>query len=234
MRAWRPAAPTATIPANAVWGSFHTLGLNFVLCDGSVRMIPKDIDMELFCRLATIAEKVPAQTSQLRILADAISFSIQTLRQIRHVAGHSCGSSRGMRTVGFQSRACFRPRNVQSKARGRSTCQFSTVGREFRLRQSGSRISGHYGRARPLPIEDDRIEPARRRRRPACRAADGQGNCAKAARTDAAPAKKKSPPAAIVGRQLEIRCSFRRYRSGEFRFEVLRIRLKTTSPDFVK
>lgn len=48
-------------PCKRGWGSYHALGLNFVLCDGSVRTIPKDIDMELFCRLATIAEKVPAQ-----------------------------------------------------------------------------------------------------------------------------------------------------------------------------
>jgi prepilin-type N-terminal cleavage/methylation domain-containing protein len=48
-------------PCKRGWGSYHALGLNFVLCDGSVRVIPKDIDMELFCRLSTIAERVPAQ-----------------------------------------------------------------------------------------------------------------------------------------------------------------------------
>ncbi len=47
-------------PCKRGWGSYHPHGLNFALCDGSVRMIPRDIDMELFCRLATIAEKTPA------------------------------------------------------------------------------------------------------------------------------------------------------------------------------
>jgi prepilin-type N-terminal cleavage/methylation domain-containing protein/prepilin-type processing-associated H-X9-DG protein len=36
------------------WGSFHPGGLNFALCDGSVRFLPTTIDMNLFAGLATI------------------------------------------------------------------------------------------------------------------------------------------------------------------------------------
>jgi prepilin-type N-terminal cleavage/methylation domain-containing protein/prepilin-type processing-associated H-X9-DG protein len=36
------------------WGSFHPGGVNFVLCDGSVRLISLSIDMELFAGLGTI------------------------------------------------------------------------------------------------------------------------------------------------------------------------------------
>jgi prepilin-type N-terminal cleavage/methylation domain-containing protein/prepilin-type processing-associated H-X9-DG protein len=43
------------------WGSFHSAGINFVFCDGSVRMIPTSINMVVFTGLATIAggEVVP-------------------------------------------------------------------------------------------------------------------------------------------------------------------------------
>jgi prepilin-type N-terminal cleavage/methylation domain-containing protein/prepilin-type processing-associated H-X9-DG protein len=43
------------------WGSFHSAGINFVFCDGSVRMIPNSINMVVFTNLATIAggEVVP-------------------------------------------------------------------------------------------------------------------------------------------------------------------------------
>jgi prepilin-type N-terminal cleavage/methylation domain-containing protein/prepilin-type processing-associated H-X9-DG protein len=37
------------------WGSFHTAGLNFVLCDGHVSTISTTIDMRVFVALATIA-----------------------------------------------------------------------------------------------------------------------------------------------------------------------------------
>jgi prepilin-type processing-associated H-X9-DG protein len=36
------------------WGSFHTGGINFVLCDGSVRSISTGIDMTIFTALSTI------------------------------------------------------------------------------------------------------------------------------------------------------------------------------------
>ncbi len=43
------------------WGSFHPGGSQFVLVDGSVRMVPRTIDMNLFCELATIAGGETAQ-----------------------------------------------------------------------------------------------------------------------------------------------------------------------------
>ncbi|MGO8752627.1 MAG: DUF1559 domain-containing protein [Thermoguttaceae bacterium] len=36
------------------WGSFHPGGLHFITCDGAVHFVRRDIDMELFCQLATI------------------------------------------------------------------------------------------------------------------------------------------------------------------------------------
>jgi len=39
---------------NRGWASFHPGGSQFVLCDGSVRMASNNIDMNLFCELATI------------------------------------------------------------------------------------------------------------------------------------------------------------------------------------
>jgi prepilin-type N-terminal cleavage/methylation domain-containing protein len=51
-------------PCKRGWGSYHTLGLNFASCDGSGRMISADIDINIFCRLATIAEKLSAEYSQ--------------------------------------------------------------------------------------------------------------------------------------------------------------------------
>ncbi len=37
------------------WGSFHPRGMNVLLCDGSVRFLSQNIDMNLFTHLATIA-----------------------------------------------------------------------------------------------------------------------------------------------------------------------------------
>ena len=42
-------------PCERGWGSYHSGVLNFLLCDGSVRSISTQIDMELFACLATIA-----------------------------------------------------------------------------------------------------------------------------------------------------------------------------------
>jgi len=44
-----------TKPCERGWGSNHSKGLHFVLCDGSTRFLANTIDMELFCDLATIA-----------------------------------------------------------------------------------------------------------------------------------------------------------------------------------
>ncbi len=46
--------PTDDIPCKRGWGSVHPSGINFVYCDGSVRLIPKTIDMRIFGDLATI------------------------------------------------------------------------------------------------------------------------------------------------------------------------------------
>ena len=37
------------------WGSFHSAGINFVMCDGSVRTIPLTINMTIFVGMRTIA-----------------------------------------------------------------------------------------------------------------------------------------------------------------------------------
>jgi prepilin-type N-terminal cleavage/methylation domain-containing protein/prepilin-type processing-associated H-X9-DG protein len=37
------------------WGSFHTGGISFLFCDGSVRSIPQTIDLNVFMALSTIA-----------------------------------------------------------------------------------------------------------------------------------------------------------------------------------
>ena len=42
-------------PCKRAWGSQHPMGIQFVLGDGSVRSIPKDIDINLFCALCSIA-----------------------------------------------------------------------------------------------------------------------------------------------------------------------------------
>ena len=47
-------------PCRRGWGSFHPGGLNFALCDGSVRFLPTTVDMDLFADLATIDGGEPA------------------------------------------------------------------------------------------------------------------------------------------------------------------------------
>ena len=47
------------IPCKREWGSFHPAGMNFAMCDGSVRLIRTDIDLNLFENLATIAGGEP-------------------------------------------------------------------------------------------------------------------------------------------------------------------------------
>ena len=48
-------------PCKRGWGSFHPKGLQFSFCDGSVTFISNEIDLETFCRLATIAERLHPQ-----------------------------------------------------------------------------------------------------------------------------------------------------------------------------
>ncbi len=47
-------------PCKRGWGSFHPGGLQFVLCDGSVRFVSSAIDMAVFGAAATIAGGEPA------------------------------------------------------------------------------------------------------------------------------------------------------------------------------
>jgi prepilin-type processing-associated H-X9-DG protein len=47
--------PSHTSPCKIGWGSGHGNGLQFCLCDGSVRYIPDTIDMNVLCDAATIA-----------------------------------------------------------------------------------------------------------------------------------------------------------------------------------
>ncbi len=48
-------------PCKRGWGSGHPGIIQFALCDGSVRAISQQIDINLFCALATIAGGEPAQ-----------------------------------------------------------------------------------------------------------------------------------------------------------------------------
>jgi len=50
------------IPCRRGWGSFHSGGINFLLCDGSVRFLSTSIDTELLAELATISGR---ETSQM-------------------------------------------------------------------------------------------------------------------------------------------------------------------------
>ena len=43
-------------PCKRAWGSYHPGGINFAMCGGSVHFVHTDIDMEVFGRLASIAE----------------------------------------------------------------------------------------------------------------------------------------------------------------------------------
>jgi prepilin-type N-terminal cleavage/methylation domain-containing protein len=47
--------PGGDNPCKAGWGSAHGNGLQFCLCDGSVRFIPDTVDMNILCDAATIA-----------------------------------------------------------------------------------------------------------------------------------------------------------------------------------
>jgi prepilin-type N-terminal cleavage/methylation domain-containing protein len=43
------------------WGSFHSGGNQFALCDASVRLVPRTIDMEVFAEMATIGGEESGQ-----------------------------------------------------------------------------------------------------------------------------------------------------------------------------
>ena len=43
------------------WGSYHPDGINWLVADGSVHFLITNIDMEVFCRLSTVGENLPAQ-----------------------------------------------------------------------------------------------------------------------------------------------------------------------------
>lgn len=49
-----------SLPCRRGWGSQHPSGCNFLLCDGSVRPIRRDVDVNLFARLGSIAGSEPA------------------------------------------------------------------------------------------------------------------------------------------------------------------------------
>jgi len=51
--------PGYSLPCRRGWGSPHGGGLNFLLCDGTVRFIDEAIDMDLFADLGTIAGGEP-------------------------------------------------------------------------------------------------------------------------------------------------------------------------------
>jgi len=46
--------PGGAAPCRRGWGSFHSGGMNFLACDGSVRFLSTTIDMRVFALLATI------------------------------------------------------------------------------------------------------------------------------------------------------------------------------------
>jgi type II secretory pathway pseudopilin PulG len=48
-------------PCKRGWGSYHPQGINFAFCDCTVRFVDTEIDMEVFCRLASIAEGLTAK-----------------------------------------------------------------------------------------------------------------------------------------------------------------------------
>ncbi len=48
-------------PCRRAWGAYHPGGMNFVLCDGSVRFINDQIDMPLLADVSTIAGKENSQ-----------------------------------------------------------------------------------------------------------------------------------------------------------------------------
>ena len=49
-------------PCKEGWGSYHAV-IQFLMCDGAVRSVPREIDMTVFCGLATIAGRETVQLS---------------------------------------------------------------------------------------------------------------------------------------------------------------------------
>jgi hypothetical protein len=54
-----------SLPCRRGWGSPHPSGMHFLTCDGAVRRISKDVDVEVFAGFATIAGKETDQNADL-------------------------------------------------------------------------------------------------------------------------------------------------------------------------
>lgn len=63
-RCRQQSGPGLSLPCRRGWGSFHPGGINFLVCDGGVRCLDREIDVDLFAALGTIAGGELAQVPQ--------------------------------------------------------------------------------------------------------------------------------------------------------------------------